>query len=40
MFPLKPNVLLRNTEEAAYIIKNMQYCSNSQQVKLAPPAHK
>jgi hypothetical protein len=30
----------RNTEQAPYIIKNMQYCSNSQQVKLAPSAHK
>ena len=34
--PLRPNASLRNTEQAPYIIKNMRYCSNSQQVKLAP----
>ena len=37
MSPLRPNVSLCNTEQAPYTIKNMRYCSNSQQVKLARP---
>jgi hypothetical protein len=38
--PFKTRVSLWNAEQAPYIIKNMQYRLNSQQVKLAPSALK
>ena len=38
--PFKTKCVMHYEIQSPYIIKNMRYCSNSQQVQLAPSAHK